>query len=199
MDFLSNWLNIVILFFPNTKRFNRATNNGDIANEREEKFNLFAKFPYYGKQSTSIKNELFKIVNEVSKIYKCRSIFVNNHKIKSLFPVKERLEDLMCSNIVYKYNCHSCGSSYVGLSTRNLNTRMAEHMGVSPRTGTKLGVPLFSAIREHCVSGCNIEKSNFKILMKSEKPWDLPTLEAIYIKSEAPDLNKSSGITLNIF
>ena len=44
----------------------------------------------------------------------------------------------MKSNIVYKYECGICHSTYYGESIRHFKTRIAEHSGFLSRTGLPL-------------------------------------------------------------
>ena len=52
-------------------------------------------------------------------------------KIKTALPsLKTRVENVITSNIVYKYSCSHCEEvSYVGLTSRHLKARVSEHLG----------------------------------------------------------------------
>ena len=159
---------------------------------------IFIKFNFFGKQSIIIKKEISKIMKRCFPSSNYKFIFVNHTRIKSYFPYKDRMDPLMCSNLIYQYNCVACQASYVGLTSRNLFIRVAEHMRRSPYTNSKMDQPKFSAIREHCKPECSISPDNFKILAMGNNEWELPTLESIYIKLKAPTLN-TTELFLKIF
>ena len=70
--------------------------------------------------------------------------------------------------------------------------RIAEHQGISERTGKARSSVSYSSIREHCVKEHHEppDKSNFKIIGKTNNKFDLGILEAILITMHKPVLNK---------
>ena len=49
-------------------------------------------------------------------------------KVKSGLPtLKQNIDKLMTSNIVYEFTCPNCKVSYVGMTSRHLCTRIKEH------------------------------------------------------------------------
>ena len=64
----------------------------------------------------------------------------------------------MLSSLVYKYVCPRC--ELRGSTSRNLLTRVAEHAGVSYRTGVPLSNPPHSSTRDHnleCIPAMQIK------------------------------------------
>ena len=146
--------------------------------------------PYYGCLSFSIRKKLNGLLKRAYPNTLFRFIFTNGNTINSMFRHKEPLPPFLTSNIVYQYNCSYCNVRYVGLTTRNLRLRAAEHAGVSPRTGTPISSPFPSSIRAHSRNtGHSINKQNFKILHRAKVGSDLPILESLYIKQLKPELN----------
>ena len=94
------------------------------------------------------------------------TVFKNDKSIGSFFKIKERLEPIFSSGIVYKYNCSSCNASYIGSTSRRLLVRISEHKGVSSRTGQISTTQSFSAIRDHCMEKDHLIKKgkNFQLL-----------------------------------
>ena len=128
-------------------------------------------------------------------------VFKNNFTINSFFKHKERLDVPLCSSIIYIYKCGECTSSYIGSTKRQFRCRIAEHLGVSARTGKPLQTSNNSSIMEHhCRTKHNISKNNFEILSKcnSNNIFDLRTLESLYISKLRPDLNSGLPVDLNI-
>ena len=81
-------------------------------------------------------------------------------------------------------------SRYVGSTCRNLKIRIAEHKGVSYRSGSRITSPSFSKIREHALE-CNhqFNEEDFSILYKAKCASDLRIAESLYIIKDKPELN----------
>ena len=74
--------------------------------------------------------------------------------------------------------------------TRHLHTRVAEHMGVSPRTRRSLSAPLFSSVRDHSHRTGHVStEKDFKIVTKIRMKYDLSILESLVIANTRPKLN----------
>ena len=92
---------------------------------------------------------LTSLLNKYSENIKFKIVLVKKQTIGGLFQYKDTLDKGMASAVVYKYCCPKCGAHYVGSTCRRLDTRAAEHAGVSVRTGLPLSNPSPSHIREH--------------------------------------------------
>ena len=126
--------------------------------------------PFYGYASYRIRNQLLSLFKTHFPQIDIKIVLPNKHTIGSCFPVKERLPESLCSNVVYHYKCarEDCMSSYVGSTERALQDRISEHMGVSFRTGINLTSPSFSSIREHSQSCSHpITSESFQIIINS--------------------------------
>ena len=114
----------------------------------------------------------------ISKFYihlDVKIVLSNKFTIGSFFKFKDNLPKNMCSSLVYKFSCAHGTSEYVGFTTRDLRTRVSEHVGRSHRTGAPLSKPPHSAIRNHsdqCV--CEMLLDNLKSLVT---PVNLQNLE----------------------
>ena len=81
-------------------------------------------------------------------------------------------------------------STYLGKTTPHFKTRVAEHRGISPRTG----MPLVSANRSNVYS--HFLKTGHKVLpnyfsiVQSTKDYELKTDESIAILKVKPSLNE---------
>ena len=95
------------------------------------------------------------------------------------------------SSIIYKYSCARCASgTYVGLTTRPLHMRIAEHQGISFRSKNPSQHPVSSAIREHSLK-CSkqISSSEFSIIGQELPGNNLEILESLHIFHQKPTLN----------
>ena len=105
-------------------------------NKRDENFDSIYQF--------------FFSVDERNFDFRC--IFVNKNIVSSFFPSKDQIPLMMSSNIIYKYSCGQCQSSYIGETHRHFISRICEHKGISPRTKKPYVNPPHSNIREHSLS-----------------------------------------------
>ena len=175
---ISNFLNNV--FCPNTDN----SNTENIT---------YIKLPYYGHLSFEIRKRLSKLFKQYYPDATFRFIFTNSYTIKSYFPYKDRVPVKLIPNIIYQYTCSMCNHRYIGETKRNLSLRIAEHKGISPRTGHAITHPNFSQIRLHCQNmGHEICDNNFKILMKANHPEDTKILESLFIHDLKPEMNNQS-------
>ena len=83
-------------------------------------------------------------------------------------------EDIVISNT---FNLNKHFFFFFFLST--LGTRVAEHAGVSFRSGVPLKSPPHSAVRDHSeLCSTNVDINNFKVLANSSSEIDLKILES---------------------
>ena len=104
-------------------------------------------------------------------------IFVNNFSVSSFFNYKDRVPPLVTSNIVYQYICPQCSETYVGETSRHLETRISEHRSVSSRTSLPLAKPKSNIYSHFLNTAYVINRSSFKII------------ECIYIHKLKPSIN----------
>ena len=158
------------------------------------KLKLHSSFPYLGPQLTpTIQKELTTVVSSFFPFIQFLPIFTNPKTIGSLFKFKDTLPPVMRSNIIYQYKCPCClQGSYVGMTQRRLNERIAAHKGVSYRTGHPLSNKEPSPPRSHAIS-CNtpLNTKDFTILASVQNKSQLPILESLFIKHTLPSLNSN--------
>ena len=89
---------------------------------------------------------------------------------------------------------------YIGETSRHPLTRIADHKGISIRTGQPYTNPSNSSIRYHALeAGHDINIDSFNICHMTDKT-SLKESESILIRKFSHDLNnKDSSITSNIF
>ena len=91
---------------------------------------------------------------------------------------------------MYKYSSVHCTSEYVGMTTRTLGTRVAEHAGVSFRSVVPLTSPPHSAVRDYSeLCSTNVDINNFKVLATSSSEIDLKILKSLHIFKFRSGLN----------
>ena len=108
---------------------------------------------------------------------------VNRNTVGPFFQFKDQIPLMMSSNIIYKYSCSQCQSTYIGETQRHLISRIWEHKGISPRTSMPFSNPPFSNIREHALSfDHSIKVDNFSVLARCIRSHDIRLLESIFIR-----------------
>ena len=163
------------------------------------KLPIYITLPYLGNLSYHCKKQLVDIVNRYFPQVDLRCIFVNRNTVGSFFPFKDQIPLMVSSNIIYKYSCSQCQSTYIGETQRHFISRICEHKGISPRTKLPFLNPPFSNIRDHALSENHpIVKDNFSLLASCPS-YDLRVLESIFIHKLSPNLNnQNSSFPLNI-
>ena len=139
--------------------------------EEKEKFLFFIN--YRGKLTDKLALS-FKKLNAPCKVV------MTMKKVKFSLPsLKPFVPDMLKNNVVYKIECPRCNSSYVGQTSRHLQQRFKEHVGNKGPMKTHF-------------ENCEITPSNniVSILGKMDRgDGRLLTLEALFIKEIAPELN----------
>ena len=110
--------------------------------------------------------------------------FLLHSKLKVIFHLK--------SSLVYKFNCASCGSSYIGKNCHHFKTRIEEHI----RKDNK------SYIFKHLHSTATCFDTNIslslKIIDKANSKFDLKIKEALLIDWRKPNLNKQNHLAFTL-
>jgi hypothetical protein len=123
-------------------------------------------------------------------------IYKSVDTIGSRFRVKDKMPEECMSCIIYQYKCDSCNAIYIGKTEQNFRCRIAQHRGISFRTGAKLSIPVQSDIREHCLKHKkHINVDNFTIIDKTFLKSELLTLESLHQKTKKPTIGKMSQST----
>ena len=159
---------------------------------------FYFKLPYFGHQSVQLAIQISTTISENFYFLNPNSILINHNKIADMFPYKDKLPVSLRSSVIYQYSCpQGCGSAYVGSTIRTLETRIAEHRGVSIRTNKTLTSPQASSIRVHHSSSslCSgtISVDNFRVLDSSHGLINLRILESLYIVKTKPNLNEMNS------
>ena len=114
---------------------------------------------------------------------------INSNTLDKMFPFKDKIPNLCCSCVIYKYQCDQCSSSYIGETQKQLKYRIFQHKGISCRTGNRLTCPPNSNIRQHALDFDHpIKLENFKLVNKSNK-YEIKIVESILIHKLSPNLN----------
>ena len=155
---------------------------------------VYFSLPYFGAQSEKLRDELILLFKKYFADIDFRIILVNKFTIGSFFNYKDKLPTGMRSSVIYEFSCTRCVSRYVGMTTRTLRCRVAEHAGRSFRTNIPLQNPPHSSIRSHAEQcGSPITIDQFKIIDSASLHSDLKILESLHIFKSRPVLNDAQS------
>ena len=100
---------------------------------------IYSKIPYFSHYlNKQLNSDIVALVSKFFPQIDLRLIFTNDRSIQSFFRFKDDIPISVRSNIVYQYTCRICNSTYIGETVRHFKTRVAEHRGLSSRTGFPL-------------------------------------------------------------
>lgn len=161
---------------------------------------VYSSLPFFGQFNKYITKEIQDLTNTFFPQIHLKLVFKNNFTIGSFFRYKDKMPTYLQSKVVYLYTCDQCRITYCGETTRHLQTRIAEHIGISDRTNRPVSKPLHSSIRDHAEQSDHpIIKPNFKILSTCNNNQDIRTIESIFIHKLKPNLNNTeASIPLHI-
>jgi hypothetical protein len=136
--------------------------------------------------------ELKVLFNRYSPNVKLHIVLVNSFKISSFFTYKDMLPVNMRSSLVYQFRCAQCASAYVGMTSRYLYSRVAEHKGRSCKSGQLLSRPPHTSMRTHAEQcGVLVSDSDLRVLASTSGTSDLRILKSLYIFELRPSLNSA--------
>ena len=87
----------------------------------------YYKLRYIGNSSTEIKQKIIKHCRYYCKSTNIKIVF-SPFKVGDLFSVKESVPKYLRSFVVYRFACSGCNASYIGKTSRQLSTRIKEHL-----------------------------------------------------------------------
>ena len=144
--------------------------------------------------------QITRLCNAAYLYLNIRFVFRSSTRISSFFSFTDEVPKFLKSGVVYLFKCRCCSASYVGQTTRHLNTRVSEHLGISPVTGRPSSSPVISSILSHLNStGHSASFNDFKILCSCADTGELMIHESLLISKLKPSLNvQGSSTPLNL-
>ena len=94
----------------------------------EQKMDFYIRLPFCPKNEEISRNFLQKLDEYTNNRYNFKIIWITRN-IRSLFPLKDRVEHMSC--VIYQGTC-SCGESYIGETVRITDIRWKEHTNPAP-------------------------------------------------------------------
>ena len=134
-----------------------------------------------------IRTKLQRLIKLFFPMARLRVVFKPTAKFSHFFSYKDVTPKALRSMVVYKYCFAGCYACYIGQTSRHLATGIAEHKGVSVRTGQAPSCPSVSAARTHAsVSGHGDGAfGHFEILDNASNKYDLGIMVSLYTSFRA--------------
>ena len=134
---------------------------------------------------TKLQQALKGVLNccKLEIVFKCQT------RLSISFRYKDPILKDLISGVIYKFHCGLCNESYYGESTKHLDIRSGEHIGMSPLTGKKAKPSNNSAIFDHLLH-CDFVPSleNFSVSAHENKKYLLQIKESLLIMRDKPSL-----------
>ena len=143
----------------------------------------YSKLPYIGKTSYIVKEKVRHLSTTFCKNITVQLVF-SSFKIGSYFSYKDMVPPLFKSRVIYEFVCLGCNAKYIGLTTRHLGTRIAEHLNIEKNAST-----IATHLKQNIECGKLCNKECFKYIDFGETEAHLRIKEALHIMKEKPVLN----------
>ena len=109
---------------------------------------------------------------------------------------KDRQPQDCKSNLIYRYTCERCKAFYIGKTKKQFAVRIAEHKGISVRTGKTFQKPTQSDVYDHCLKcETHVNSDNFSIEDSLQTDNGLLLLESLHQKTKKPQIGKMQQST----
>ena len=196
--FTQNGYSVFVVMRNMAKKMENLKNPAPVIHSVSKRI-IYCKIPFISNiHNKNLKTDIINLGKEYFPHVNIRLIFSNKFTIGQLFPFKDKIPASVRGNVVYKYQCRICDSTYIGETTRHYSTRVSEHRAVSPRTGAPLQKTNSNMYNHFLETGHFICEEDFCII-GSQLAGDLRTAESIFIHSQKPNLNNmTSSVELNI-
>lgn len=151
--------------------------------------------------------------SRISKILKrdysnIKISYTNKNNVGTLLPpIKDTIPPILQYNVIYRINCRDCESTYIGMTTNHLKTRLSGHQSTVNqlekllREGYSTADHPISTLREktalisHCIDEDHrFDLTNTKIVDHSYKRSTLPILEMCHIFNNPTAVNKRTDV-----
>ena len=151
---------------------------------------------YLGEISKNMATDVRRILGEHYPQIHLRVLYQSCNTVGSHFSYKDKIPEECVSNLIYKYTCDSCKAVYIGKTQLQFRCCIAQHMGVSPRTGEGVKTKAASDIRDHSLKcRTHIKTENFQILDRLHTKNGLLLLESLHQKTKKPTLGTQQQST----
>ena len=157
--------------------------------------------PYLGKSSLQIHRRINCIIRNKLPYCNLQFVFQTNCKTRNFFVFKDKIPSVLRSDIVYKFYCGSCNTTYYDKTKRYFKVRMCKHLGISALTGKRVKGDDDPAIKEHLLFWNHTpDFEDFSILATNNNDFKVTLMESFLISRDHSPLNKNrQSLPLELF
>ena len=124
---------------------------------------------------------------------KIKIIFKSSTRLANFFRFKDKMPLCLCSNIVYKFACGRCNTTYYGETCCHFKVRVCEYSGISPLTNKWSKWKKSIIIKDHILMCNQPVFYDFKVLASSNSQFHLTIKESLLISRNQTILNKKEA------
>ena len=167
-------------------------NTATIAKKKKEDLDgnedyVLLRLPYIGIDSTKLSRRLTKLFEKDLGV-QLRTVY-NSFKVGQYFGLKDQVPWQLAPNVVYEFKCSvDRDITYIGMSTRQLVARVAEHFDPKKQSAVQTHV----AECNECANSSNC-LDRFEVIQFCRNKWETEIAEAMLITERRPMLNKQLG------
>ena len=103
--------------------------------ENEPKLKMYVPLPFHDAHGEAEAVELLKKLSNWYPQLSFTLVLKNNHTMFKMFSYKDKIPDSVRSNVVYKFECEGCNTSYIGSTHQKFKGRISQYLGISDRSG----------------------------------------------------------------
>ena len=150
--------------------------------------------PFLGEHSYKLRKNLKGTVQKLYKFVDLKVIFTNSNSLQSFFRYKDQPSASDSSKVVYKATCWDCDAAYIGMTTRRLRKRNAEHFAALSSSTS------YSAIADHTTNlGHRIRWDHFEVLERGRSIKELKIKESLHMQNHTLMNGCEASIKLFLF
>ena len=142
--------------------------------------------------SLCFRTRLQKSINSNISFCKIKIIFNSSARLADFFRFKDKIPVCLRSNIVFKFACGRCNTTYYSKTCRHFKVRIGEHSGILPLTKKRSKSKKSTAVKDHMLI-CDqpVSFDDFKVLASSTSEFHLKIKESFLMSRDQPISNKN--------
>ena len=156
-----------------------------------EKKQLFIILPFWGYFSFETRNRLNSCIRNQLPSCSLRIAFQSKTGLSTWFKFRDSIPKYLFSNVIYKFWCSCCNTTYYGETERHL-ARTSKHLVITPMTKKRVKNTKKSAIRSRILLQVhNTTYNDFLNLIPDINQFKLHLKESLLIERDKLKLNSN--------
>ena len=142
--------------------------------------------------SLCLRTRLQKCIIGNISFCKIKIIFKSSTRLANFFRINVKIPLCLLSNIVYKFACGSCNTTYYNETCRHFKVWVSEHSVISPLTNKRSKSKKLTAVKDHMLMYDQVVSfDDLKVLASSNSEFHLKIKENLLISRNQPIFNKN--------